>query len=70
MPDAVDDGTAGAASLWLGSEASKHRVQITDLLSGNSMPVNSIDVHEGVVLAGTDAEQIYVINNALAKGAG
>ncbi len=50
-------------SPWLASEASKHRLEVTDMLPGNTMPVNSIDIDGNVLLCGTDSEQMYVVKN-------
>ncbi|KAI0237410.1 Nucleoporin Nup43 [Lamellibrachia satsuma] len=52
-------------SVWLASEAMKHRVETTDLLAGNLMPVNSIDIVNDTLLCGTDSEQIYTLRNLL-----
>ncbi|KAK2178261.1 hypothetical protein NP493_550g00028 [Ridgeia piscesae] len=50
-------------NVWLASEAMKHRVETTDLLAGNMMPVNSIDIVNNTLLCGTDSEQIYTLRN-------
>jgi len=55
--------STSTTSPWLASEAAKHRLDVTDMLPGNTMPVNSIDIDGTVLLAGTDAEQIYTIKN-------
>lgn len=49
---------------WLGSEASKTRgLDVTDLLAGNTMAVNTLDIESNTLLCGTDGEQIYVVRN-------
>ena len=50
-------------SPWLSCEAAKHRLEITNLLPENLMPVNSLDIAATTLLAGTDGEQIYTIKN-------
>ena len=52
---------------WLASEASKHRMDITDVLPGSTMPVNSIDIVGNTLLCGTDAEQIVMVRNLVIK---
>ncbi len=49
------------SSSWLASDATKHRLEITDLLPGNTMPVNTLDICGSTLLCGTDGEQIYKI---------
>ena len=60
-------GSESFTSSWLASDATKHRLEITDLLPGNTMPVNTLDIHGNTLLCGTDGEQIYTINNLNVK---
>ena len=60
-------GTETFTSSWLASDATKHRLEITDLLPGNTMPVNTLDIYGNTLLCGTDGEQIYTINNLSIK---
>ena len=48
-------------SAWLGSEASKHRMDVSDLLAGNTMAVNTLDIQNTTLICGTDGEQIYTV---------
>ena len=62
-PD-TKSSTTDCSNPWLGSEASKTRgLDVTDLLAGNTMPVNTIDIEGNILLCGTDGEQIYVVRN-------
>ena len=56
-------GNLSYTSPWLTSDASKHRLDVTDVLPGNTMPVNTMDIENKTLLCGTDGEQIYTIKN-------
>ena len=60
-------GSESFTSSWLASDATNHRLEITDLLPGNTMPVNTLDIYGNTLLCGTDGEQIYTINNLNVK---
>ena len=55
------------SSPWLASDASKHRLNVTDVLPGNVMPVNSIDIESNTLLCGTDGEQIFTVRNLVIR---
>ena len=50
-------------SPWLACQASRHQLDITDLLPGNTMPVNSIDIVDTTLLCASDAEQIICVQD-------
>ena len=58
---AADKSELDYTSAWLGSEASKHRMDVSDLLAGNTMPVNTLDIQSTTLICGTDGEQIYTV---------
>eukprot|EP00088_Acartia_fossae_P045734 TRINITY_DN4928_c0_g1_i1.p1 TRINITY_DN4928_c0_g1~~TRINITY_DN4928_c0_g1_i1.p1 ORF type:complete len:350 (-),score=88.49 TRINITY_DN4928_c0_g1_i1:159-1208(-) len=53
------------SSPWLSSEAVKHKVETTSLISQQPLPINSIDVLGHSVLFGGDNEAFYILNNIL-----
>ncbi|KAK2154683.1 hypothetical protein LSH36_260g01003 [Paralvinella palmiformis] len=55
------------SSPWLSSEASKQCLDITDLMTGNTMPVNTLDIVDTTLLCGTDGGQIYTVKNLIIK---
>ncbi|ELU18713.1 hypothetical protein CAPTEDRAFT_166049 [Capitella teleta] len=50
-------------SPWLTCQAAKNQLEITDLLPGSRMPINSIDIVDCTLLCGTDAEQIICVQD-------
>ena len=54
-------------SPWLVSDAAKHNLDITNLLSCNTMPANSIDILDNTLVCGTDGEAIYVQHNIIIR---
>ncbi|KAM4694525.1 nucleoporin Nup43 [Discoglossus pictus] len=47
-------------SVWLSSDPTKGRLDITNLLPSSTLSVNSLDVLDQCLVCGTDAEAIYV----------
>lgn len=47
-------------SSWLSTDPAKDRIEITSLLPGGTLSVNSLDVLGPCLVCGTDAEAIYV----------
>ena len=53
---------------WVGLDATKHRaLSVTDVVTGNTMPVNTLDIESATLLCGTDGEQIYTIRNLVIR---
>ena len=48
---------------WLSVDASANRLEVNDLVPGNTLPVNTLDIVNDVLLCGTDGEQIYYISD-------
>ena len=61
------DQNVDSSSGWLGSEAAKHRMQVTDVLPGSTMPVNTLDIQDKTLICGTDSEQIYTVCNLVVR---
>jgi len=51
------------SSPWLSSEAVKHKVETTSLVTKQPLPINSVDVLGHSVLFGGDNEAFYMLNN-------
>lgn len=47
---------------WLNCNASKHRLEITSLLKYSTLPINSVDIMNNVLLCGSDNEAVYIIH--------
>ena len=60
-------GAESFTSSWLASDATKHRLEITNLLPSNTMPVNTLDVCGNTLICGTDGEQIYAMSKLMIK---
>ncbi|XP_074662693.1 nucleoporin Nup43-like [Tubulanus polymorphus] len=58
-----EPSTTASANPWLGSDASKHRVEITDVIPGNTMSINTIDITANTLLCGSDGEAIFTVHN-------
>ncbi|XP_023336112.1 nucleoporin Nup43 isoform X1 [Eurytemora carolleeae] len=52
-----------STSPWLSSEAVRHKVETTSLVSKQPLPINSVDVLGHSVLFGGDNEAFYILNN-------
>jgi len=57
------DNLNSTSSPWLSSEAVKHKVETTSLVSKQPLPINSLDVLGHSVLFGGDNEAFYILNN-------
>ncbi|XP_070189905.1 nucleoporin Nup43-like isoform X2 [Littorina saxatilis] len=56
-----DEGPSGQQSPWLGLEASP-KLEINSLICNKSLSVNSLDIEGGLLLCGTDSENIYTLS--------
>ncbi|XP_023239893.1 nucleoporin Nup43-like [Centruroides sculpturatus] len=45
---------------WLNCDASKHRLEIASLLKYSTLPINSLDIVNNVLLCGSDNEAVYI----------
>ncbi|XP_013399806.1 nucleoporin Nup43-like [Lingula anatina] len=53
---------------WLTIDASKHRIEVTNLMHGsNFLPINTLDIESNTVICGGDSEAIYVIPNLVIR---
>nr|ACO15127.1 Nucleoporin Nup43 [Caligus clemensi] len=55
----------GVTSPWLSSEAIKHRVETTSLMSKQYLPINSLDALGSSLLFGGDNEAIYIFSSVI-----
>ncbi|ESO85758.1 hypothetical protein LOTGIDRAFT_221179 [Lottia gigantea] len=49
------------SSPWISVESSRHKLEINSLLPNKSLPVNSLDIQDSILLCGTDSETIYTV---------
>lgn len=54
---------AQQSNLWFNNEAVKHRVETTSLISGQPLPINSIDSLGTSLVAAGDNEVVYCVAN-------
>eukprot|EP00096_Caligus_rogercresseyi_P002866 TRINITY_DN15201_c0_g1_i1.p1 TRINITY_DN15201_c0_g1~~TRINITY_DN15201_c0_g1_i1.p1 ORF type:complete len:373 (-),score=79.15 TRINITY_DN15201_c0_g1_i1:21-1139(-) len=61
----TDEMHKGISSPWLSSEAIKHRVETTSLMSKQYLPINSLDALGSSLLFGGDNEAIYIFSSVI-----
>jgi len=58
----VADTSNVTSSPWVACGASKH-LEICSLLPSSNKPINSLDIHDDVLVCGSDNEAFYIISN-------
>ena len=58
--------TPASGCVWLNSDAVKHRVETTSIMSRQPLPINSIDILGSSLLIAGDNEAIYLVENVVA----
>lgn len=48
-------------SPWLGGAVAQEKVEVSNYLSANRLPVNSLDIESKHLLCGSDSEAIFVV---------
>ncbi|XP_064618268.1 nucleoporin Nup43-like [Liolophura sinensis] len=59
--------TSGLASPWLASNISHQKLKVTELIPADSLPVNSIDIENNMLLCGSDNEAVYSVSNLVIR---
>jgi hypothetical protein len=54
---------SASGCVWLNSDAVKHRVETSTVMSRQPLPINSIDSLGSSLLVGGDNEAIYLVEN-------
>ncbi|CAB4068770.1 NUP43 [Lepeophtheirus salmonis] len=60
-----DEAQKGFSSPWLSSEAIKHRVEATSLMSKQYLPINALDTLGSSILFAGDNEAIYIFSSVI-----
>ena len=51
------------ASPWISGAVQQGRVDVSNLLPNNKLPVNSLDIESSHVVCGTDSEMLFLVPN-------